>query len=356
MHNEKKIGFALGGLAGNNAFGAGFLQAALDCEIKPDFISCTSGQIFWTLKYLQALEGGDSLETILMEEIEKASPYPFKDLNWMNLITSGLKGVYEPISTMETMTEMSVNMMNSFKSITQTVASQKNMKNISWFETMQSWKPSRTLRPARTDQIFEDISAAFNRADIGIALNGYAPLKGEEYVYLNEKARDTLGLQYGQEGGYRQRTFYYEISAENLKKALWLYQYGFPEGITTIDGAYYRQIMLSELVGADKVFVARPINHQWLGDLPINDVSAKDLQTELLFNGSYIGERDKIALINKLIEQGDLSKEKFNQVDLFELEIQTQEGFFDYVFEKPSVFNNAKEMATKLFKNPATWS
>ena len=54
MTTEKKIAFALGGLAGNNAHGAGFLHAALERKITPTTISCTSGQIHWVHLYLQA--------------------------------------------------------------------------------------------------------------------------------------------------------------------------------------------------------------------------------------------------------------------------------------------------------------
>ena len=343
------IAFALGGLAGNNAFGAGVLQAALDCQVKPDFISCTSGQISWTLSYLNALEGGASLEKVLEDEIKEQEPYPLKDMNWMNLMTTGLKDVYKPVSPVGYMTEMSLNMVNSFKDISQDVA-QGNFKSISWIETIQRWKPSRTLKPARTDDVFDLISTAFNRSDIGIAFNSYAPLKGEEYVYLNGKAWEALGITEEGQSGYRLRTYYFKITPDSVKDALWLYQYGFPEGITTIDGAYYRQIMLSELVGADKIFVVRPVNHEWLSKLPVSDVGAQDLQTELLFNGSYIGERDKIALINTLIAEGKLSSAEFRPIELVELEIPTQQGFFDYVFEKPSVFNDAKKMAIKQFR------
>ncbi len=355
INEKEKIGFALGGLAGNNAFGAGFLQAALDFNVKPDFIAATSGQIFWTLKYLQALDGGDSLEKVLKDEIEKASPYPSKDLNWMNVVNFGVKDVYQPVSQVESMTEFYANVLDTVRKVSTIALDKKNFKTFSWFEEMQSWSSSRTLKPARTDEVFEQISAAFNRADMGIAINAYSPSEGEEHVYLNERAREVLGVEYGKEGPYRQRTVYYEITPENIKNSLWLYQYGFSEERTIIDGAYYRQILLSELVGADKIFVARPINHKWLGPLPRNDVSAKDLQTEISFNGCYSGERDKIQLINFLIERGELSKDKFHRIDLFELEIPTQEGFFDYVFEKTSVFEDARKLALKLFRDPATW-
>lgn len=45
------IAFALTGLGGSNAFGAGFLQAALDCEVTPKIITCTSGMIVWIQRY-----------------------------------------------------------------------------------------------------------------------------------------------------------------------------------------------------------------------------------------------------------------------------------------------------------------
>ena len=53
MKTDKNIAFALGGLAGNNAHGAGFLQAAIDAEIEPGMISFSSGQILWVFRYLQ---------------------------------------------------------------------------------------------------------------------------------------------------------------------------------------------------------------------------------------------------------------------------------------------------------------
>jgi hypothetical protein len=44
--------FALAGLGGFNAHGAGFLQAALDNRYKPDLVTVTSGQILVLANYL----------------------------------------------------------------------------------------------------------------------------------------------------------------------------------------------------------------------------------------------------------------------------------------------------------------
>ena len=41
---ETGLAFALAGLGGFNAHGAGFLQAARDNEINPDLVTATSGQ------------------------------------------------------------------------------------------------------------------------------------------------------------------------------------------------------------------------------------------------------------------------------------------------------------------------
>ena len=50
------------------------------------------------------------------------------------------------------------------------------------------------------------------------------------------------------------------------------------------------------------------------------------------FNGSYSGERFQIQLINKLLDDGAFSNEKqdkYHKIDLIEIEIDRQRGFFD---------------------------
>ncbi len=53
MELNNSIAFALGGLSGNNAHGAGFLQAAMEMGTEPAMISFSSGQILWVFRYLQ---------------------------------------------------------------------------------------------------------------------------------------------------------------------------------------------------------------------------------------------------------------------------------------------------------------
>lgn len=355
MYDHYTIAFALGGLAGNNAFGAGFLQAALDCGIKPDLISCSSGQIFWACQYLKALQTGKSLEQEFNEEIERAYPYATRDLNWWNLVTLGINNVLKPVSPLSYLTDTYKNILDSLVNI-QKDLNRRNYYDIFWFRELSSWFPARTLVPARPEAMFQAMSDTFNRSEIAIAFNSYAPLEGKEYVHLNPLAQKILKIEFNQRKDYREGTYYKPINLQTVQDALWLYQYGFPTGRKTLDGAYYRQILLSELVRADKIFVVRPINKQWIGELPNDLIGLRDLETEISFNGTYIGEKDKIELINKLLKRGKLSPDDYHQIDLYEVELRSQRDFFDYVFESPVVFQEARNTATQIFNNPQVWS
>jgi hypothetical protein len=55
--------FALAGLGGFNAHGAGFLVAASDCGVVPNLVTATSGQIVVLADWLQ----GDNLENLLVD-------------------------------------------------------------------------------------------------------------------------------------------------------------------------------------------------------------------------------------------------------------------------------------------------
>jgi hypothetical protein len=203
--------------------------------------------------------------------------------------------------------------------------------------------------------MFQDISDTFNDSDIAIAFNSYDPSQGEEYVHLNPAARNLLAVGDNDEKSYRKGTFYRRITSQEVEDALWLYQYGFPQGRTKLDGAYYRQILLSELVEADKIFVVRPLNNQWIGELPNNFIGLRDIETEVSFNGTYIGEKDKIELINNFLKKGKVSANEYHHIEIYEIELSEQREFFDYVFESPAVFTEARNQASSLLKDPQIW-
>ena len=107
------------------------------------------------------------------------------------------------------------------------------------------------------------------------------------------------------------------------------------------------------------------------GPLPSSFPAGKDLETEVSFNGAYIGERDKIDLMNKVGSQlrdilEQLTKtgldvpdqlrdklDKYHQIEVIDVEIQTQRGYFDYVFEDMDTFCRGKALGRKHLSDAA---
>lgn len=347
MKKNQSIAFALGGLAGNNAHGAGFLQAAMDFDLKPDLISCTSGQILWVYRYLKEREAKKDLKTILGADIDESTPFKNNGMDLMYMAFFGKGDVFKP-AYLEYLSDYSEN----FKNLA--VKASMAPSSIKPIPEMLGLLPARELVPEFPVDFFKSIAKAFTDSSTGIIFNSYEPVTGTETVYLNDSASEKIKVKYGEKNKYRSRTRYEKISSEAVKSGLWIYQYGFEPGTREIDGAYYRQIMLSELVHADLIFVARPINHRWLGTLPSSKTSLEDLKTEISFNGTYTGERDKIQLINKLVAQGSLDSGKYKHIDIEEIEMQTQEGFFDYIFEEMSMFDNSRRQSMEAIKKHLT--
>lgn len=367
--NGMLVGLALGGLAGNNAHGAGVLQAAMDSGLKPDMISCTSGQIHWVYRYLMALKPESqerNLRELLKADIDKLSPTGIDviDSAWLGLV--GKKGIFRP-ALLELPPNLLKNLGETLRKI-MTSAAADWQTLFSCYRELACILPAQTLVPTFEDTFFQEIAQAFDDPEnpenpgIGIAFNSFNVQSGEEYVYLNEQARKLLKVQYDASEGqcdeqlrYRQRTRYQRITHPAVREGLWIYEYGEPRDVYAIDGAYYRQVMLSELAPAHIIYVARPINTRWLGSFPSSWVGLQDLKTEVNFNGSYIGEKDKIALINRLLGSSSIAPEivkskDYHPIKLVEIEIQMQRGFFDYAHESLTVFDQAYSNARLTFK------
>jgi hypothetical protein len=218
--------------------------------------------------------------------------------------------------------------------------------------------PCRLLTPDFSDEFYETVSQTMNNASIGVIFNSYSPSDGAEYIHLNEAARASLTrsssssrrFQAKEPSSYRDRTVYEDITPSAVRDALWLYFYGFDENVSTrIDGAYFRDIILSELAPAHKVYVVRPMYYHWSGDLPRNWPEMEDLKTKVGFNGSYAGERNQIRLINHLIESDRIAQPgKYHRIDLIEIEMDKPRGFFGYVFEDVGVFDDAVRKARQV--------
>ena len=346
--------FALGGLAGNNAQGAGFLAAALDAKMTPTVLSCTSGQIYWTYLYLTALKkgrNGDFLEENMDEYLAETEPFPSRDANLWRMAFVG-----KPHMMRLAVREWTADVMRNAV-VAASKAATEWPTGFAWKTLADIW-PERVAICEFEDSFFEDVADAFNEAgedDIAIAFNAYHPRKGREVVHMNGRAFEMHKKHPGETGpgnnsaSYRSRTTYEEITPESVRDGLWIYQYGVA-GREGFDGCYFRQTMLSEAALTPTIFVCRPINYKWLGELPTSYIEGEDLKTEVFMNAAYQGERDKIELMNKLLEQKALDQSRYHPVRLEEVELEVQRGYFDYVFEDKAVFDQARAEAHKRFR------
>ena len=369
MTTETTIAFALGGLAGNNAHGAGFLQAALDSGVAPMMISCTSGQIYWVAEYLRARhdparaaadDDGGRLRRTLAREIASLQYTGQPDLDMLWLWLHGKENRFRPAFSTY-LQDWADNGGEVMKSL---LAGRSEALHPFPFKPLLASLPGRMLVPEFPDSFFADIAAVFNgTTDIGIAFNAYSPCEGTEHVYLNQRARDLLGkrgadadkYQPGRRSAHRHSRVYRDIDAQAVRSALWLYMYGFEAGTNFVDGAYFRGMMLAELVPARTIIAVRPINRRWLSALPKNYPDRQDLETEVGFNGGYAAERAQIELINALLSEDafDTSRPtaaRYHPITLHELEITEQRGFFDYAGESLGVFDRAERAALAHFE------
>ena len=336
--SDKTVAFALGGLGGSNSHGVGFLAAAQEAKVDPQLISCTSGQIHWVYHYLE----GSNLKELLANQIEQMPRLqpPFTEFSGLPLALKGMPGVFKPAYM------------------------QQMMEN--WFqppttkeELIKRLFPAQTMIPTRDPKFFSDISDTFNKSPIAIFFNSVNPETGVEYIHVNAPAREFMAKRYDMLGddvvakriaaGGTDVTFktreLRSITPEYVEAALWLLQYGFVKkfnGEYLFDGAYRRQLIVRELIGAETIFVVRPQSYKWQGDLPSTYFEMEDFKIEMLFNGSYGGETSSIRLLNYLHRQGVIKDQHYKPVELIEIEISVNRGFFDYFFESMDIYEKSR--------------
>ncbi len=336
--------FAMGGFGGNNFHGLGFLQAAYEKELMPDMISCTSGQIDMVWKFLLAknnrlemrygVKDLSALAKIYRKEVEIRPKFPFPEIlhDVPELVSASAKHLTDVQSFKD-------NIFSYFMNV--------SLNNI----------PARLLAPKIKDGTLEAMREDFNNEDIAIAFNSYNPKTGRETVYLNPRAQDLLQRPAPGKSSFRETdghlTEYSPITTEGLRNALWLYEYGF-EGQESVDGAYFRMVMLSELSRARTIFVARPIQSRWNNNMPVTYGEKEDLKTETFFNSAYLGERFRIELINRHLEQSAFTQEfidrqGYHPIEFYELEPRTAQPFVTYFSENIEMFKEAYEDAKHVF-------
>ena len=201
-------------------------------------------------------------------------------------------------------------------------------------------------------ELFKEISDVFNDDSddghgIGVIFNAYDFIEGHEHVFMNRKAAELTGHTPGTNSNSRDWVRYRAITPEAVRDALRLYEYGFDLPGNLIDGAYLRGIILNEIPharnGISKIVVGRPLTSRWLGDAPSSLTELRDMQTEVNFHGSYLGEKGHIELINQLIESSHPvpPPSGATRIDFLEVEMDRQRGWWEYVLECEDVFNSA---------------
>ncbi|MBZ8141642.1 hypothetical protein CLD22_17265 [Rubrivivax gelatinosus] len=344
--STSSVAFALGGLAGANAHGVGFLKVALDRGLDPKLISCTSGMIHWTARYLMQRRGvaGVDIDAEMRQAIAEQNVLPPPWARWNALLTAlqGKPKVFRP----------------------------------AWPEYLARWLrpptewtwdaltvnrvlPAQTFVPLFPDSYFQQIADELNSDDlhgVGVMFNAFDPRSGTEYLHLNESARRTLAVDYDEHYHPVARkglVHYRPIDADAVRGGLWLYFYGFDTAGSEprLDGAYRRDLIVRDLVDAARIYVVRALPLGHADPLPRNLLELEDLKTELFMNAAYAGEVANIELINKLLEDpavGPAMASKYHRIELVPIETTVDQGFFDYFVERLDTYEKALRQTARV--------
>ncbi|MEH6625997.1 MAG: hypothetical protein V7739_06120 [Motiliproteus sp.] len=358
--------FALGGLGGFNAHGVGFLQASLDSNVEPEIISCTSGQIYWSWRYLLQKNNeadpfsGEAVDmrTELDQEIAKSNIFP-EPLQWLDASAMAMRGdpgIFSPAIEPFWKNLLSPYMPQSFDNLWKQFGD----------EILNRLMPAQIFVSERSPESLTEIGRRFAaESKIGIVFNAFDAPKGQEILYINKRAQELLKTH--KPDKYQHDQIHNDVRIQVLDPenpqqlleavdgALWLYLYGFQgrngKERTILDGAYHRQFVIRELApAADRIFSVRPQSLEWNAKMPRNRLQVSNLETQLWFNASYSGEVAHIELINELLKKGHLPSQ-YRPIDLKPVEYETHIRFFDYFVERKNVYQDAYDHSTKLFKS-----
>ncbi|NSL54434.1 hypothetical protein [Uliginosibacterium aquaticum] len=332
------VAFALGGLGGGNAFGAGFLAAAQERHVRPAVISCTSGMIVWTAHFLAGHDLREKLREQLAEMPKAAESAPFGN-QWM--LAKGLPGVFRPA-------------MPEYW---------ERWSFLSPFSEPKEWAdrllPAQTWVPTRSPEYFQFVADTLAESETAVMFNAFCPPTGQEFLFLNAAACSRLGVSWHEQ---TPGTVYMPITAEGVEAALHLYSYGYTRtyfGMHLIDGAYHRQFILNELCDMDPrpstIWVVRPQNSRWIGEMPDNYFEQRDMETEIGMNSSYAMQVSRIELMNKLVRDGHMKDGSLRPIQLEPFQFVGKRGYFDYFIESEHVFDTAFHRALDQFVARHGW-
>lgn len=341
-----RTAFALAGLGGFNAHGAGFLAAATKWGATPELVTATSGQLMVLADWLA---GRDPRTHLILAGRASAS----HDL--LRTIMLGHPGVFRPAFG------------EALVRLASPLGLRENPFNFSF--VADRLLPAQQYVPELTDAEFAGVAKTFNESRIGVVFNSYDPTRGTGSLYGNDAARTLLPTEKALPNTHaahlqaspHQHDMRYvsDVTSENeilpitteaVKSALWLSLYGFqnmPSG--RMDGAYHRSCIVSELHVFDRIFVARPLADGWRDRPPANWFEVQDWNTEMWFSVGYKAEVAGLRRINDLIAAGVIAEDKFRKVELIEIEPKTPAGYFHYFVEREDVYEEARRIAEETF-------
>lgn len=313
-------GLALGGIGGFNAHDAGVLKALYDSALVPDIITCTSGAIFWTHEFLVRPEQ-------IREEVERQAE-AVEGANALAVALLGDPQIFAPAYRQYWARWL------------------QPWKTWSWKELLDRLLPAQIYEPKRRPQDFAAMADVFNHSMIPIVFNAFAISRGRELLFCNPAAFDFLGVAAGHSGSAllfedEITTEYRTIDAGAVEAALWLVLYGLEhqyEGEIVVDGAYHRQLIISELSMCDIVYAVKPQNDAWHGAPPSNYFEVQDFNTEMWFNSSFAAE---VASLRRMGRPG---------ARLERITMDKPLGFFNFFVEKLANYTDGYEKAKKIFE------
>jgi hypothetical protein len=308
---EKRIAFALAGLGGFNAHGAGFLKAARDARVNPELVTATSGQIIVLAEWLRSTD----LEAFL---INRNRPPGLFGL--LQVAIMGEEGVFRPA--------------------TREYWSRWLTPPTSLAEMWEKMLPAQQCVPTRSRAYFQTVSQVLNDAPFGVVFNAYSLAEGNGVLFGNERARRSL-----------KDDPVSPITPESVEAALWLSLYGFERlPGQMMDGAYHRPCVIAELHEFDRIYAVRPLAKGWVGTAPKSWFDVQDWQCEMWFSAGYKAEVAELQRINYLIERKVLSDSNYKYVELVEICPDHLAGFFNYFIESAEVYEAAYAESLKKLR------
>src|SRR3954467_290004 len=163
-----RTAFALAGLGGFNAHGAGFLAAAKAWDIQPELVTATSGQILVLADWLH----GDA-------DLNKSLVSPGRDGNpvaQLQTLLFGYPGVFKP----------------AYQQTLARFASWPNFRQSPLDIFADRFLPAQQYVPDRPEASFQAVADTFNTSAIGVLFNSYDLAQGKGVLYGNDVARQLM--------------------------------------------------------------------------------------------------------------------------------------------------------------------